>query len=48
VGERFADELEEFEVKSTAIHFSVENPLPDELIGKIVRYRVEQNEQAAR
>jgi uncharacterized protein YdhG (YjbR/CyaY superfamily) len=48
VSERFADELNGFEVRNTTIHFSVENPLPDELIGKIVRYRVEQNEQAAR
>jgi uncharacterized protein YdhG (YjbR/CyaY superfamily) len=48
VGERFADELEGFEVSNTTIHFSVENPLPEELIEKIVRYRVEQNENAAR
>jgi uncharacterized protein YdhG (YjbR/CyaY superfamily) len=48
VGERFADELEGFEVSKTTIHFSIENPLPEELIEKIVRYRVEQNEKAAR
>jgi uncharacterized protein YdhG (YjbR/CyaY superfamily) len=48
VGERFADELEGFEVSNTTIHFSIENPLPEELIEKIVRYRVEQNEKAAR
>jgi uncharacterized protein YdhG (YjbR/CyaY superfamily) len=48
VAERFAEELGGFEVKSTTIHFSVENPLPEELIRTIVRYRVEQNEQAAR
>jgi uncharacterized protein YdhG (YjbR/CyaY superfamily) len=48
VSKRFADELNGFEVRNTTIHFSVENPLPEELIGKIVRYRVEQNEQAAR
>jgi len=40
VGERFADELEGFEVSKTTIHFSIENPLPEELIEKIVRYRV--------
>jgi uncharacterized protein YdhG (YjbR/CyaY superfamily) len=48
VGERFADELEGFKVSNTTIHFSIENPLPEELIEKIVRYRVEQNEKAAR
>jgi uncharacterized protein YdhG (YjbR/CyaY superfamily) len=48
VGERFADELEGFEVRNTTIHFSVEKPLPEELIEKIVRYRLEQNEKAAR
>jgi uncharacterized protein YdhG (YjbR/CyaY superfamily) len=48
VGERFADELEGFKVSNTTIHFSVEDPLPEELIEKIVRYRVEQNAKAAR
>ena len=43
VGERFADELEGFEVNNTTIHFSVDNPLPADLVERIVRYRVEQN-----
>jgi uncharacterized protein YdhG (YjbR/CyaY superfamily) len=44
VGERFADELQRFDVKNTTIHFSVDQPLPESLIRKIVRYRVEANE----
>lgn len=44
VGDRFAAELEGYEVSHTTIHFTVENPLPDELIENIVRYRVERNE----
>jgi uncharacterized protein YdhG (YjbR/CyaY superfamily) len=48
VTDRFAEELEGFAVKNTTIHFSVENPLPEELIRRMVRFRVEQNEAAAR
>ena len=48
VGERFADELEGFDVKHTTIHFTVDKPLPDELIRKIVRHRLEENEARAR
>ena len=48
VGERFADELEGFEVKHTTIHFTVDKPLPDELIRKIVRHRLEENETRVR
>jgi len=44
VGQRFADELEGFKVKNTAVHFSVHHPLPDDLVQTIVRYRIEKNE----
>ena len=47
VTDRFADELEGFEVKNTTIQFSVENPLPEELIRRMVRYRIAQNEARA-
>jgi uncharacterized protein YdhG (YjbR/CyaY superfamily) len=44
VREEFADELAEFEVKHTTIHFSVDKPLPDDLIRRIVQYRLAENE----
>jgi uncharacterized protein YdhG (YjbR/CyaY superfamily) len=47
VREKFADELAEFDVKRTTVHFSVSNPLPDDLIRRIVRYRVAENEARA-
>jgi uncharacterized protein YdhG (YjbR/CyaY superfamily) len=47
VAERFADELEGFKVKHTTVHFSVDKPLPDDLVQKIVRYRIEKNEAEA-
>jgi uncharacterized protein YdhG (YjbR/CyaY superfamily) len=47
VREEFADELAEFDVKHTTIHFSVDKPLPDDLIRRIVEYRVAENEARA-
>ncbi len=48
VGEEFADELEPFEVNHTTIRFTTENPLPADLIERIVRLRLRENEQRAR
>jgi uncharacterized protein YdhG (YjbR/CyaY superfamily) len=47
VREEFADELAEFDVKHTTVHFSVSKPLPDDLIRRIVRFRVAENEARA-
>ena len=47
VAERFADELGGFEVKHTTIHFSADNPLPDDLVRRIVRYRIDENDARA-
>lgn len=47
VAERFAKELEPFEVKHTTIHFSVDRPLPASLVKKIVRFRAAENEARA-
>jgi uncharacterized protein YdhG (YjbR/CyaY superfamily) len=44
VREEFADELAEFDVRHTTVHFSVDKPLPDDLIRRIVRYRIAENE----
>jgi uncharacterized protein YdhG (YjbR/CyaY superfamily) len=47
VREEFAEELEPYEVKNTAIHFSVDNPLPADLVKRIVQARVAENEARA-
>ncbi|MEN6329038.1 MAG: DUF1801 domain-containing protein [Methanobacteriaceae archaeon] len=43
--ETFKDELEDFSTSGTTIHFSAENPLPEELVKKIVKERMKQNEK---
>jgi uncharacterized protein YdhG (YjbR/CyaY superfamily) len=43
---QFAEELEPYEVKNTTIHFSVDNPLPAELVKRIVNARIAENEAA--
>ncbi len=43
VEKHFPEELGDFEVKHTTIHFSVDNPLPDDLVRRIVRWRVAEN-----
>lgn len=40
---QFAAELEPFGCKGTTIHFSAENPLPDELVAAIVEVRIAEN-----
>ena len=47
VREKFAEELEPYKVKNTAIHFSVDNPLPADLVKRIVKERVAENEARA-
>jgi uncharacterized protein YdhG (YjbR/CyaY superfamily) len=47
VRERFAKELEPYEVKHTTIHFSPEKPLPSALVRKIVKLRIAENEGRA-
>ncbi|MBM2816463.1 MAG: hypothetical protein HW421_3225 [Ignavibacteria bacterium] len=37
------DELKDFKTSKGTIHFTIENPLPDELVKKIVLTRVEEN-----
>ena len=44
VREALAKELAPFEIHHTTIHFTPENPLPDELVTKIVQFRVSENE----
>jgi uncharacterized protein YdhG (YjbR/CyaY superfamily) len=48
VRERFAKELEPYDVKHTTIHFSADDPLPPALVKKIVRTRVGENEAQAK
>ena len=42
--EAFREDLAGFEVSGTTIHFSADHPLPDELVTRLVRARMEQNE----
>jgi uncharacterized protein YdhG (YjbR/CyaY superfamily) len=43
--ETFQKELEDFTTSGTTIHFSSENPLPEELVKRIVEERMKQNEK---
>jgi len=40
----FRDDLAGFEVSGTTIHFSADRPLPDEVLTRLVRARVQENE----
>lgn len=42
--EIFKDELKDYDSSGTTIHFTVINPLPKELVEKIVKERIRQNE----
>jgi uncharacterized protein YdhG (YjbR/CyaY superfamily) len=44
---RFAEELEPYDVRHTTVRFSVEDPLPAELVRKIVAMRIAENEARA-
>lgn len=41
----FKDELKPFDTSGTTIHFSAENPLPSDLVRKIVELRSRENEE---
>jgi uncharacterized protein YdhG (YjbR/CyaY superfamily) len=43
----FADELEPFDVRHTTVRFTVDEPLPADLVRRIVRMRVAENEARA-
>jgi uncharacterized protein YdhG (YjbR/CyaY superfamily) len=47
VPKRFAKELEPYRVNNTAIQFTVENPLPNALVKRIVKARIAENEVRA-
>ncbi|MEH7417244.1 DUF1801 domain-containing protein [Neobacillus drentensis] len=43
----FKEELSEFKGTKSSIHFPIKAPLPNELISKIVKFRVEENTMKA-
>lgn len=45
VMETFKNELKPFDTSGTTIHFSAENPLPADLVRKIVELRSKENEE---
>lgn len=42
--ETFKDDLAGFEICGTTIHFQADRPLPDDVVRRLVRARVEENE----
>ncbi len=48
VVERFRDDLEGYSVSGTTVRFRADRPLPADLIARIVRARVEENESGLR
>jgi len=44
----FKNELADFEISGTTIHFTAEHPLPAALVKKIVKARVAENEAQAK
>jgi uncharacterized protein YdhG (YjbR/CyaY superfamily) len=45
--EAFKDELSPYESSKGAVKFPIDQPLPLELIGRIVKFRVEENQKKA-
>jgi uncharacterized protein YdhG (YjbR/CyaY superfamily) len=45
--EAFADELSVYESSKGAVRFPIDQPLPHDLIGRIVKFRLEENLQKA-
>jgi uncharacterized protein YdhG (YjbR/CyaY superfamily) len=43
----FAEELEGYDTAKGTVHFQPARPLPDELVKRLVRARIEENEAAA-
>jgi uncharacterized protein YdhG (YjbR/CyaY superfamily) len=46
--QKFKNELKDFDLSGTTIHFTPEDPLPAALVKKIVKARVAENELAAK
>jgi len=42
--EKFKSEFKGYKIYGTTIHFSAQNPLPDELVKKIVQMQLKENE----
>jgi uncharacterized protein YdhG (YjbR/CyaY superfamily) len=45
--EKFKKELASYKISKGTIQFPLDQPMPVDLIGKMVRYRVQENEQKA-
>ncbi len=45
VFEDFKDELQDYKISGTTIHFSAENPLLESVVKKIVKKRMKENEE---
>jgi len=48
VMETFRNELKDYDISGTTIHFTAGHPLPSVLVEKIVRARIRENEKRAR
>lgn len=46
--EKFKSELKDHKISGTTIHFSPQNPLPEEIVKKIVKIRMKENEERAK
>ena len=42
--ETFKSELEDYDISGTTVHFTIEKPLPANLVQKIVKARIKENE----
>lgn len=41
----FKGELKDYKISGTTVHFTAENPLPEEFVKKIIKKRMEENEE---
>jgi len=48
VMKKFKQELKPYDISGATIHFTEENPLPSSLVKKIVKARIEENEETFR
>jgi uncharacterized protein YdhG (YjbR/CyaY superfamily) len=46
--EKFKSELKGYKLSGTTIHFSAQNPLPNDLVKQIVKFRMKENESRYR
>ncbi|WP_414470174.1 iron chaperone [Methanobacterium sp. ACI-7] len=44
----FKDELKDYKISGTTVHFTAEKPLSEEFVRKIVKKRIEENEEHAK